>query len=75
MDSEGRCQKCGGNSSFARNFLLLVLYWLIFIVFMVAFTNMLSAAQFINKLSPGTYMLKTLMNYIIFSTLVFEVFS
>lgn len=55
--------------------MLVVLYWLIFIVFMVAFTNMLSAAQFINKLSPGTYMLKTLMNYIIFSTLVFEVFS
>jgi uncharacterized membrane protein YhaH (DUF805 family) len=65
---------CGSNTSFARNFLLVILYWIIFMVFIVVFTNILSADQFINKLSTGAYMLKTLINYVIFITLIFEIF-
>lgn len=75
MNSEGRCIKCGSGSSFGRNFVLIILYWLIFIVIVITFVNVLSANQASNRLSTGTYLLKSIVNYIVYLAILTEVFA
>jgi hypothetical protein len=75
MNSEGRCIKCGSGSSFARNFMLIILYWVIFIVIVITFVNILSTNQSTNRLSTGTYLMKSIVNYVVYMAILTEVFA
>lgn len=75
MNSEGRCLKCGGNTNFARSFLWVILYWVLFIIVVIAFVNILATNQSINRLSSGTYLMKSIINYAIYIAILSEVFS
>jgi len=75
MNFDGQCIKCGDSTSSAKHYLLTIVYWILFFMLITTFVNILSTNQTINRLSTGTYLMKSLINYFIYISLLTEIFA